>query len=406
MPAAMQDASQAMGTSNFNPLSIFSQALARVHSYICTGYSSVHYSTVTVFDEKSTTNRYYLLDLLRFLACLMVVFWHYVHFFYVGPGVLPLGWEPSSQPLFPIFFLGYKFGHLGVQMFWALSGFVFFALFSGKIHRGELSARNFAVDRFSRLYPLHLFSLLLVLLLTGVLRHLTGNEGIYPCNDLYHFILNVFFVPYVLPNSGWSFNAPVWSVSLELIAYVFFFMFARFLKPTLFKVGCIVLICAWLQPWPSDLPCGGKINGCLFFFFSGGAVFLLLRTCSQYFEVRFVYVLLVAVFIAVGIWKQRSSVWIMSFLLLFSFPFHVPGRLETICSHLGNLTYAIYMLHVPIQLGLMIVVRGIGTTTMADMARLPCFLGFYLFLLGGVSFGVYRCFELPTKKQLRARLSR
>lgn len=337
---------------------------------------------------------------------MMVVFWHYRHFFYVSPGVLPLGWEPSIQPLFSILFPCYQFGALGIQMFWALSGFVFFALFAGKIHSGELSARNFAVDRFSRLYPLHLFSLSLVWLLTGILRHLTGNEGIYPCNDGYHFFLNVCFIPYILPHAGWSFNAPVWSVSLELIAYVVFFLIARFLKPTLFKVGCIALICAWVQPWPVGLPCGGKVNWCLCFFFSGGSVFLLLRTCSQYFAGHFVYLLLVAVFIAVGVWKQGSSVWIMSFLLLFSFPFHVPERLGAICSHLGNLTYAIYMLHVPIQLGLMIVVRGSGNTTMADMASSPCFLGFYLFLLGVISFGVYRCFELPAKKRLRALLSR
>lgn len=96
-----------------------------------------------------------------------------------------------------------------------------FCLVFIKIRRGELSARNFAVDRFFRLYPLHLFSLVLVWLLTGVLRHLTGNEGIYSCNDLYHCILNVCFVPYILPHAGFSFNAPVWSVSLELIAYVF-----------------------------------------------------------------------------------------------------------------------------------------------------------------------------------------
>ena len=50
-----------------------------------------------------------------------------------------------------------------------------------------------------------------------------GNYQINSINDTYHFILNFFFI------SGWgfeksySFNGPIWSVSIELIIYALSF---------------------------------------------------------------------------------------------------------------------------------------------------------------------------------------
>lgn len=185
-------------------------------------FKKVFAPNVAIFDEKSTTNRYSLLDLLRFAACLMVILFHYRHFYYVHTHVLPANWICSDQPLFSLFFPAYLYGDKGVQVFWALSGFVFTALFSRKIHDGKLSAFQFATDRFSRLYPLHLLSLLLVSLLVWGCRSWMGYDGIYRINDWHHFFLNLFFVPSILPNKGLSFNGPAWSVSLELLAYVVF----------------------------------------------------------------------------------------------------------------------------------------------------------------------------------------
>ena len=370
----------------------------------------------TIFDEKSSANRYALLDLLRFAACVMVLFWHYVHFFYAEPGVPVSGWASSQQPFYRQFPLFYQYGGLGVQVFWTLSGFVFFALFSLKIGNRELTAKRFAVDRFSRLYPLHVFSLLAVCFLVWLFRLRIGNDGIYPCNDMYHFILNLCFVPYVLPHQGWSFNAPVWSVSLELIAYVIFFVFARWCKPTVFKVGCMAAVFALLKPWPESFPSGKEINQCLFFFFSGGGIFLLLRTCSRHVHALAVYLLLVAA----GGWLCASGMaaavctrlglhwlsgWILFFVLLGSFPFSLPGPLTSVCVHLGNLTYAVYMLHVSMQLSMMFVMKVIMGKSAASIAVSPWFFLFYLATVLAVAEVVYRYFELPAKLRLCGLLS-
>ncbi|MBR6022825.1 MAG: acyltransferase [Kiritimatiellae bacterium] len=368
-------------------------------------FPKVFRSDEAVFDAKSTTNRYCLLDLLRFLACAMVILWHYQHFYYVRPAVFAPEWNCSGQPFFSALSFGYKQGHFGVQLFWTLSGFVFFALFSRRINEGTLTARRFAVDRFSRLYPLHFLSLFAVAALTRVLRHLTGSDGIYPCNDLYHFVLNLFFVPCILPNRGYSFNCPVWSVSLELVAYCVFFVFAKFRRPTVFKVWAIALACLFWRPWPVGFPYGIHVDQCLFCFFSGGGVFLLLRAWSRHLDGRLAYLLLVAAALALGLWFRNRYVWIPFAVLLFSFPFRIPGRLGAVCTHLGNLTYSVYMVHIPLQLTLMAAAKLVLGRHTAEIASSPKFFFFYLAVLWVVAAATYRLFELPAKNRIRALLS-
>ena len=88
-----------------------------------------------------------------------------------------------------------------------------------------MSGKEFFLLRFSRLYPLHFITLIIVCLLQLYSIKKTGSYIVYSNNDLKHFLLNLFFI------SGWggyegpSYNAPIWSVSLELFAYICFFYF-------------------------------------------------------------------------------------------------------------------------------------------------------------------------------------
>ena len=354
-----------------------------------------------IFDDKNQENRYCLLDLLRFMACIMVIFWHYQHFFYIRPGVRVSGFQPAEQPFFNLFTLFYKSGYFGVQIFWVLSGFVFFALFARKIGEKKLPSLQFVMDRFSRLYPLHLLSLIAVALLTLLLTCTIGSAGIYPHNDWYHFILNLFFVPYILPNKGWSFNAPVWSVSLELLAYILFYLYARFLKVGLIKTVCIVLIFALLNPYPATLPFAKFVNQCCFFFFSGGGLFLLIRKCSEYIRYVFVYLFFGIAFLLTAFLLKQPEVWILFTVFLFSFPFPLPEKIGSFFFALGNLTYSMYMLHIAIQLSLFFVINVIFKQKMYETAKSPYFCLVYLLILMTTSFLVFKYFELPVKNKLR-----
>jgi len=79
------------------------------------------------------------IDLLRFLAALAVVFFHYAFRGYAADG-------RSDMP-YPLLAPVAKYGYLGVELFFLISGFVILMTAS----RGSL--RDFSISRFVRLYP-------------------------------------------------------------------------------------------------------------------------------------------------------------------------------------------------------------------------------------------------------------
>ncbi|MBF4213307.1 acyltransferase, partial [Pseudomonas donghuensis] len=78
----------------------------------------------------------------------------------------------------------------------------------------ELTGKQFFIERFSRIYPLHLATFASVALLQMFYTRYTGNAFVYPFNDLYHGVLNVFLAPAWGFEQGWSFNGPAWSISI------------------------------------------------------------------------------------------------------------------------------------------------------------------------------------------------
>src|SRR5690242_14476483 len=130
---------------------------------------------------KERPSRFYSLDVLRGLAALCVVFWHWQHFFYAGTtaGSVKL----QELPLYKIFFPFYTEGYLAVELFFCLSGFVFYWLYSQPISNGLVSTREFFVLRFSRLYPLHFATLALVAIGQLLFYTLFRTYYVYDCND-------------------------------------------------------------------------------------------------------------------------------------------------------------------------------------------------------------------------------
>jgi peptidoglycan/LPS O-acetylase OafA/YrhL len=164
---------------------------------------------------KPESDRLYSLDALRGIAALSVVFWHWQHF-YMGAST-PLIVE--SQPLFSWFAPLYRNGDLAVDFFFLLSGFIFFWLYQSKIFKGEVSARDFFILRFSRLYPLHFLTLIIVAVQQFYYWKITSTSFIYAENNVFHFILNLFLASSIKLEKGFSFNAPIWSVSVEVFVY-------------------------------------------------------------------------------------------------------------------------------------------------------------------------------------------
>ncbi|CAM1367289.1 Acyltransferase 3 [Tenacibaculum litopenaei] len=87
------------------------------------------------------TNRVYQIDLFRFIAALSVVLYHYLF----------RSWAGNIDSNLDFYILGsfFKYGYLGVDLFFIISGFVIALSIQ---HR---SITRFAISRISRLYPVY-----------------------------------------------------------------------------------------------------------------------------------------------------------------------------------------------------------------------------------------------------------
>jgi len=242
--------------------------------------------------------RLYLLDGLRGIAALSVVVFHWCHFYlpYNREGIRYIG---EQQPFFgPLSFI-YLNGGGAVNLFFCLSGFVFFWLYEKQIADGTTSFAEFSLLRFSRLYPLHFATLLLVAFGQAVHISLTKTAFVYNFNDPYRFLLNLAFA------SAWgfdqvpSFNGPVWSVSIEVLLYGIFFIVCRqritrvaMLFALSFGVGGVVST--------FNLPLG---NGLACFFIGGLAFRAYAVLVKQKFNDQ---ALVAALILAVVVWRLNN----------------------------------------------------------------------------------------------------
>lgn len=164
-------------------------------------------------NPQNNIQRLTCLDGLRGGACCCVAFfWHYQHF------------SPIRFPFSSLAYWPYHYGWTAVEFFFLLSGFIFFYKYFNPISQNIISFKEFFILRLSRLYPLHLITLIVVLIFQY--NRILQNKDffVYSNNNLYYFLLNIFFIQNGWVHTDWSFNSPSWSVSVELLAYFLFFL--------------------------------------------------------------------------------------------------------------------------------------------------------------------------------------
>lgn len=345
------------------------------------------------------------LELLRFLSAVAVLVWHYQHFWFVGPQLQYF--VRSEQPLYTPFKLFYEWGWYGVQVFWFISGYVFFWKYLGPIRERTVGKWQFFVLRFSRLYPLHLLTLVLVGLLQYAYHASTGLLHVYQDNDAYHAVLQLFMASNWGLQDGDSFNGPIWSVSLEILAYLFFFAFALVVgrRPWLIVLTVLVSGAAYQLKF-------GQLFQCIFCFFIGGLAAVAgsspvaKRHEKKVVVASIAYIVgLALIFRAFHLFDKKALVHLylatavpLLILALATRPWlsRMPARMATT---LGNTTYSSYLLHFPLQVGLMLWAANTGWRIPREQ---PWFFLAYLGASLAVGVLAYRYFEMPMQKQLRA----
>jgi peptidoglycan/LPS O-acetylase OafA/YrhL len=348
----------------------------------------------------AAVNKLLGLEVLRFLTAFAILIYHYQHFSFVADK--PVDLVQEHLPLHGLLQVFYRFGASGVWIFWGISGFIFFWKYRDAIADQSVSGWKFFVLRFSRLYPLHLVTLLLVAMLQPVYFGLNGYFFVYQENDLRHFLLQLLMIL----QRGNSFNAPIWSILVEVLVYFLFFLMLRATKSWLLNL-VIVVVCAQLD---------GEIAACFAFFYLGGLA-AIVRQAVASVPSRFAVetgAWLAAVLLPPIAWIfARDQLDPLKFQLMLTYTpillfclsrdITVPASIQKAVEAAGNMTYSSYLLHFPIQL---VIVLGFAILRSPIPLYDVKFFGVYIATTLLASYFTYRYFEAPAQNLIRQNLIR
>lgn len=179
------------------------------------------------FDENSLrVNRRisYLSNLtpLRGIAALLTVIFHIDIF--LGWAMIP----PDGSPLL-------SHMYLMVDFFFILSGFIMCHVYGNRFLKDVRIAefKKFTIARFSRVYPLHLFTLVstIVMLFLFAKMGVPKNAYLQAENNLYSVFTNLFLLQAMNFNKWFTWVHASWSISTEWWAYMIFpFLVAPFFR--------------------------------------------------------------------------------------------------------------------------------------------------------------------------------
>jgi peptidoglycan/LPS O-acetylase OafA/YrhL len=296
-------------------------------------------------------------------------------------------------------------GSYGVWFFWMISGFIF----SHMLINQKISLYEFSIKRFSRLYPLHFATLIIITILEFYSLFKFGNyqldSNLY---DLYHFILNLFFISEWGLQNGYSFNRAVWSVSIEIPVYFGFFILLYFITKNHFLYILIIMLLSKVVLHSEFV--NYHLKACFFYFMFGSFIYFICKKFDEYRMTLLLISIIGIILVPTSFILEKNMIktfesYIPTTLLLFSsiicLAFCLESKFATSIkkiNFLGNSSYAMYLLHMPIIVLIMILIE-LGFIREFIFTRLE-FIVFFIFLVNISSIICFKYFENPIRKKL------
>lgn len=179
-----------------------------------------------------TSERLYILDILRFAAALGVTIFHF--------GFHQWAMERNSPVHFPELAPWAVYGGLAVPLFFIISGFVIAVSMQGK------TAGQFAFGRFIRLYP----TFWICLLLTALTLYSWGAEEHQ--FTLHGFLANLTMIPHLLHQP--YLDEPYWTLQVEIRFYVLMLLLLMLRKGSWLMPFAVVWLGLSAVDWVYGIP--------------------------------------------------------------------------------------------------------------------------------------------------------
>lgn len=343
--------------------------------------------------------KYYGIEFLRFLTSVSIILYHYRLFFEPFNTLSSKNFSSTVHklPFSPVLEVFYINGIFGVPVFYAISGFVFSFVYLSPLKKTHY--KEFFINRFARLYPLHFLTLIIVLLLqyTSLINFDSFQFNLI--NDFYHFALQIFFISAWGFEEGHSFNSPIWSVSVEIAIYIIFFFLINTIKK--YRTYFVFLVVILLTVIGKHYDFHKLFLECARLFFSGVLVFYLCNE-KKYLSFLSAGSVLLVIFSFIGNFKL--FIFCPALLMFFVTIEEIleKNKIKSIFKNLGNLTYSLYLIHVPLQIFIVLLTGYFNISESLFLS--PLFFILYLiitFLLAYCSFTYY---EFPLNNSIRRKL--
>lgn len=283
------------------------------------------------------------LETLRGFAALVVAFYHY----------------PSTS------FLHIKLGYLGVNFFFALSGFVIALNYFDKI----TSLNNlikFQIKRFFRLYPIHIFALFVILgiqvlklIVIKFFNFSSGNDAFSPdyWYTLKDFFNHLFLIQAVFNNGyAFSWNGAAWSISTEFYTYLIFGLLVLMIRNN--KLLFVIILVSYIIFFNIaasfiNIYFNPLFSMCLKTFFMGSLIFFIYEKIN--FRINDIVFILLFI-AAISFFTQYKNQFNLHFDVLFCIVILLVSilRADSLVSKLlnfspfvyfGTISYSFYMIH-------------------------------------------------------------
>ena len=335
--------------------------------------------------------RFYFIELLRFLASIVVIIRHYHFFFFPrsSSSTIHVLNNISIQPFYSLLEIIYTKGDYAVQIFWGISGFIFSLVYLEQ--RKNTTSKEFFINRFARLYPLHFLTLIYVSLIQFINYKIFGQFQIIPNNDMYRFILQIFFISGI---EGESFNLPIWSVSIEVFIYLFFFISIIYLNKFRIKYSILIYTIALIV---EKLMLSSSLVHCLRLFFTGVLVYQINYITKN--KILLILYSLILIFLSF-IGNFKIYIFTPGILFLFiALEYFINSKKKKKFNYLGSLTYSTYLLHIPIMLTIILLFYLFKVPETIFLTNQ--FFLLYIFFVIFIGYLSFKFYENPLNNKIR-----
>ena len=341
-------------------------------------------------------SRFIMLDFYRFIAAIGVVLFHVNIIDSRAKSIIDVG----------------SFG-IFVDFFFMLSGFVLFHNYKD-LKLGIANYYTFLVRRVARIYPLHIATMVVMILMPVMLSFQSAVE-------YREIIVNIFLVQAWGLEDKLTLNNPSWSISAEFFCYLLFpFIVVLIRNVKIYVSAPLVLIVFYMfsRPWLPIWEQSGGMYGANYDFGMLRALPSFLLGCLTYKiyqQVRilnslFLYLGLSTFFLAAWWMFRLSNPNYIMVLLAFSMLSTALGersisysrRTASVLSKAGDCSYAIYMIHAILFVTLF---RALWQALGEPIEFLLPYLSLATIFLIFMSHLVFKWFEKPARNFINSSLA-